>query len=71
MDMMEKLLKEEEKAQARLKKIKKQKEEFEKKVSGRIPIVLKEKYPEIYDEIRELVISKSVTKKQPKVEEES
>ena len=69
MDMMEKLLKEEEKAQARLKKIKEQKEEFEKKITAKIPIVLKEKYPEIYDEIREFVISKSVTKKQPKAEE--
>lgn len=69
MDLMEKLLKEEEKAQARLKKIKEQKEEFEKKIIAKIPIVLKEKYPEIYDEIRESVISKSVPKKQSKIEE--
>ena len=69
MDILEKLLKEEEKAQTRLKKIKEQKDEFEKKITAKIPIVLKEKYPEIYDEIREIAISKSVTKKQPKIEE--
>jgi len=68
-NMMEKLLKEEEKAQARLKKIREQKEEFEKKIIARMPIALKEKYPEIYNEIRELVISQSVTKKKEKVEE--
>lgn len=70
MDMMEKLLKEEEKAQARLKKIKEQKEEFEKKIMAKIPILLQEKYPDIYNEIREAVISKSETKKTPKIEED-
>lgn len=64
MDMMEKLLKEEEKAQARLKKIREQKEEFEKRIIAKIPIVLKEKYPEIYNEVREIIVNKSVTKKQ-------
>lgn len=63
MDSMTKLLEQERKLQEKLVKIKKEKEEFEKKIVDKIPALLKEKYPKIYDEIREMVINKPVSKK--------
>lgn len=63
MDAMQKLLEQEQKTQEKLKKIQKDKEEIEKKIIAKIPSVLKEKYPQIYDEIKEMVISKPILKK--------
>lgn len=63
MESMEKLLEQERKLQEKLSKIKKEKEDFEKKIIAKIPAVLKEKYPQIYEEIRETIIGKPTPKK--------
>jgi len=65
---LEKLLEQELKYQEKLKKIQTEKTEIENKISVKITETLKDKYPEIYTEIRNSVIESIKNKKKGVVE---
>ncbi|WP_371381850.1 hypothetical protein [Sporomusa aerivorans] len=63
MNTIDRLLREEEKIQQKLKRVREEREAAEQKIISKMPAILKEKYPDIYNEIRAIVIEKMTSKK--------